>query len=592
MMYHDTLDSELEAFTDTEYAKRGKAFKQGGSNVLLSRQGRIILTSSCILLVVPLVFIFKTQQLTSAFYEAGEKWKSVSIYHRGYTYTDWYVSPVFYLTVDVMLTTILVWTAFCLQSYTTMNQLAAFFRTLASSLFRFLAMLYFLITLCLGIQNRAKTHTNHVLFYDVLWGVNVLLSFVLATIRLLPKHLGKFQMSVVFILMGLILIIQGAMYARICRTIRLGDFDDDDDDFEYIVHREMKLLISLTVLLLLSGICMVAISSWFNYQRYLIKRVAYSLLKYDTERYSNVWKKYKEEKKGITEVALAFKEVTKNCPKHRLEQPCTKLSEIYQLGSVANVFLQQKIFNWQSEIVEPSSNSKTSTDPEEMMANRCHQINLKDDQRTMEKIQRLYFGNVSLITDVVRGSVICPDLSAVARALEIVNRDPDVTVCRGKNRFTSSDAKAMGGYRDVQLNIRLCNFPDDIVGAICKDSLEQYIVELQIHLEEIHALKMEFEEAPAEDSVNASNNSAFSMTGRTLNEKLLKHIEDKTSGTQELVEYAKKAFLPTHALYFKQLLMSPEERKQFRENRKQLQKYLRRLSGHDRYKIKRYLLAE
>eukprot|EP00039_Didymoeca_costata_P029144 m.23422 g.23422 ORF g.23422 m.23422 type:complete len:578 (-) comp7498_c0_seq1:60-1793(-) len=565
----DTLDSQLEEFRDTDYAERSKAFKRGGTDVVLSRQGRLILTLGSILLVTPFILLFMTQHLTSSFN---------ILYVRHSISSDWYISPVFYLSVDIFLATILVWMAYFFDNRNGSEKKADFFRTFASYVFRFMASIFFLLTLVLGSFNYGNIlfipwstwkNRKEVRVLILLWLLNLFFSFNLAMVRLFPKAFGKIQMLVVFIFMGMILIMQGGIYLCLMTLASKRLYHKEDDS-------QINLTAAMGGTLIAAGLCMIAISGWFNYMRYRIKRVAFKLLKHDAKMYSNEWNRYESDTVGINEVKVEFQKATRIC-KSKPKQPCVKLSEIYEIGNIINVLFKRKIRKWQNMV---SSTSETNVATVEDKNDEPD--DLKSPQRTIEKIKRLYFGDVTLISDVVRGCVICTSLSAVACILREIHDDPGVVICRGKNRFTKGSARETGGYRDIQLNLRFVNIPEDIVASACnfsKESLEAYVVELQIHLEDIYNLKTNFEKA---DSKTTSNNIS---TG--ISEKLLGN-DDLTD--QEMVMLAKGAFLETNSM--KQCFMSPEDKKKAKLEREAMEKIVRSLSGHDRYKIKRYLLAE
>ena len=53
-------------------------------------------------------------------------------------------------------------------------------------------------------------------------------------------------------------------------------------------------------------------------------------------------------------------------------------------------------------------------------------VDIKAEERTIEKLRRSYFGRVEFILDVVRGSLIVDNVAEVKVLLEIICKDRDV----------------------------------------------------------------------------------------------------------------------------------------------------------------------
>jgi hypothetical protein len=60
---------------------------------------------------------------------------------------------------------------------------------------------------------------------------------------------------------------------------------------------------------------------------------------------------------------------------------------------------------------------------------------LKSVDRSVEKLARVYKGNVSLLLDVVRQCIVFQSVTDMLEALRIIKADVDVDVVRIKNRM-------------------------------------------------------------------------------------------------------------------------------------------------------------
>jgi hypothetical protein len=139
----------------------------------------------------------------------------------------------------------------------------------------------------------------------------------------------------------------------------------------------------------------------------------------------------------------------------------------------------------------------------------------KDDVRLFEKARLSYKKNLRRVTDYERRSFVCNTFSA---ALEVFNRlASSVNIIRIKNRFskTNVNAKDSGGYRDLQLVVRLDN------GTL---------VEIQLHLKIFHDLKTQV--AGQENSEGQTGHDRY-KTFRQLKEQA--DYIDVTSARAELV---------------------------------------------------------
>ncbi len=118
-----------------------------------------------------------------------------------------------------------------------------------------------------------------------------------------------------------------------------------------------------------------------------------------------------------------------------------------------------------------------------------HFAPVKSEQRAMEKVYRSYSGNWRKLCDVVRTSVIFQDPYTLAVGLQAIAADPELTLLRqpdDKMRLCKSyDAKATGGYRDVQICVMFNN------EETRKRSVESIVCEVQFHLAAFCVLKLD-----------------------------------------------------------------------------------------------------
>ena len=91
------------------------------------------------------------------------------------------------------------------------------------------------------------------------------------------------------------------------------------------------------------------------------------------------------------------------------------------------------------------------------------ECSLKSEKRCTEKAEADYNGDVMRVVDVVRASIVFPDVASLVKAFDHIPKLFDKVV-RVKNRFVGDSVS--GGYRDVKIN-------PEVNGKVC---------ELQLHL--------------------------------------------------------------------------------------------------------------
>merc|ERR1712100_408351 len=114
---------------------------------------------------------------------------------------------------------------------------------------------------------------------------------------------------------------------------------------------------------------------------------------------------------------------------------------------------------------------------------------VKTETRALQKVFRSYRGNWRSLCDLVRCSLVFDDAADMAAALGAIQQDPELEVVRtSDDKFrlrTTFDATPMGGYRDVQLCVRLNNAETRTRGV------HEMLAEVQLHLCAIADLKSE-----------------------------------------------------------------------------------------------------
>jgi hypothetical protein len=113
---------------------------------------------------------------------------------------------------------------------------------------------------------------------------------------------------------------------------------------------------------------------------------------------------------------------------------------------------------------------------------------VKKIPRTLEKIQRCYKGDASLLTDLCRASIAFESPKDLADCLEVMTKDPYIIVDRIKNRLDESyDLTKSQGYRDVLLNFRIVRSP-----VVCQSDASWIKLGLSKHVCEVQLVPLEY----------------------------------------------------------------------------------------------------
>ena len=113
---------------------------------------------------------------------------------------------------------------------------------------------------------------------------------------------------------------------------------------------------------------------------------------------------------------------------------------------------------------------------------------VKKIPRTLEKVQRCYKGDASLLTDLCRAYIAFESPKDLADCLEVLIKDPCICVDRIKNRLDESyDLTKSQGYRDVLVNFRIVR---SSVG--CQSDASWIKLGLSKHVCEVQLVPLEY----------------------------------------------------------------------------------------------------
>ena len=111
----------------------------------------------------------------------------------------------------------------------------------------------------------------------------------------------------------------------------------------------------------------------------------------------------------------------------------------------------------------------------------------KKTNRALQKVFRSYQGDWRKLCDLCRCSIVFYDTISLAAFLQAVSQHPELVVVKAsddKMRLRENfDAGISGGYRDIQLSMKLINAQTRTMG------IHDHIAEVQIHLDAIFRQK-------------------------------------------------------------------------------------------------------
>jgi len=109
---------------------------------------------------------------------------------------------------------------------------------------------------------------------------------------------------------------------------------------------------------------------------------------------------------------------------------------------------------------------------------------MKTVRRAVEKLMRSYREDVSRLLDVCRQCIVFESVKDLTSCLRLIHDDPEVEIVRIKNRLDPSyNSTESAGYRDVALNLRICNQQSAHM------ALDTHVCEVQLLLKQIAEIK-------------------------------------------------------------------------------------------------------
>jgi hypothetical protein len=116
-----------------------------------------------------------------------------------------------------------------------------------------------------------------------------------------------------------------------------------------------------------------------------------------------------------------------------------------------------------------------------------HEAPVKREGRALQKTWRSYGGRYRQLCDLVRTAVVCETIEQLNACLKVVAADPHVALLKGSDEkmrlALDNNGEASGGYRDLQLSVRLKSPKAMALG------IENHIAEIQLHLAALFDLK-------------------------------------------------------------------------------------------------------
>ena len=176
----------------------------------------------------------------------------------------------------------------------------------------------------------------------------------------------------------------------------------------------------------------------------------------DAQRYDDEWEELDAQPgfaDGLKKLGDAWKNAMENAePLEEIKQRgASNVGELFEHADSLNDPLQAKFHSLLSELKAKSGNLHEGTEH--------HPCDVKQEARALQKVHRSYCGDWRRLTDLCRTSLVFPSLSAMAECLDAIAADSEIKVVRVNNnkmRFRRDyDARLTGGYRDVQLTIKL-----------------------------------------------------------------------------------------------------------------------------------------
>lgn len=241
--------------------------------------------------------------------------------------------------------------------------------------------------------------------------------------------------------------------------------------------------------------CTIAFTFGYAYilqRRRICQRQAALLAEIDGKRYEAAWKKLQENDTEFTAVCARLEKTyceimesdidekansdTSASTSTRLQPKGLSFGELFFQADRANLVLQH-FFHHFTKNLNDSCSCK--------VRHECAAV--KSEARALQKYFRTYGRQYAHLCDLVRTSLVFDNLSGMVFCLEKLAEHPEILILKNtlaKCRFTLNyDSQKSGGYRDVQLSIKLRT------KEAFERGIENHICEVQLQLRDFRALK-------------------------------------------------------------------------------------------------------
>lgn len=190
---------------------------------------------------------------------------------------------------------------------------------------------------------------------------------------------------------------------------------------------------------------------WFGFTTFFVLRREVCLrqvvraLQPDLERYNQIWETI------VNDQSEHLKELAETVARHvqiKARQGTSNLDALFYEARNLNAWYQDYIV----AIVDSVNERIQSERPDGPLCIHQRPEGIKKEKRAIEKVRRSYGGDATRLVDLVRSTIVVPDIVAANMVLELTLSKCDVKYI--KNRLSAAyDARASGGYRDLNLTL-------------------------------------------------------------------------------------------------------------------------------------------
>jgi len=201
----------------------------------------------------------------------------------------------------------------------------------------------------------------------------------------------------------------------------------------------------LSVLSGLLSLFLISVSVFLLFKRRLALNRAAAATGWDAARYKVAFTELLETPgfaKALHECRARWGEAMRTASQSGKSQSSVDIEALFLEADLLNPILQGKAASWAVQ-----SNGTHHAAP------------VKGEERAIEKVYRSYDGDWRRLCDLVRTTIVLSSPQELARCLDAIAADPDVELLVTKPNKMHLDpnynAASNGGYRDVQLSLRL-----------------------------------------------------------------------------------------------------------------------------------------